>query len=133
MIYLIAVLCFNVAQTLLAPVPQHSSYTFGWREKFSYSLFISSAAFSPVWGGIVASSLGLDFSLKNALSFAWISIAVALPLSLIVARLFGSDSYERYWSYLIAFRSSTRRKITVILALASIATLLLGMLLLAVP
>ncbi|GMU68018.1 MAG: hypothetical protein AMXMBFR37_03510 [Steroidobacteraceae bacterium] len=99
-----------------------------WQRGVSFAVFVIVLAASPIIGALFAIDIGVEFSPRVALCFSWIGIAAALPLSLLVARLFGTHSYAAYWSYLETSAKIPRRKFLLIWFTISIVAFVLGML-----
>ncbi len=67
--------------------------------------------------------------------FVWVGISASLPISLLVARAFGGNTYAEYWEYLTARPKMTRRRFVIFWSAMCILLFAFGMavLLLGVP
>lgn len=99
-----------------------------WRNGLSYGVFVLLLAASPLIGSLFAIAIGIEVSARVALSFSWIGVVASLPISLLVARLFGADCYASFWSYLEAAGNTTKRRIVTIWIVISVSACVIGML-----
>jgi hypothetical protein len=93
-----------------------------------YVLCVALIAFSPVIGALVGTVVGLPVNFQSAIAFTWVGVVSSLPASLGVAKAFGDDQLEAYWRYLESFPNTSRKSLKLHWAVASLASLIVGIL-----
>jgi hypothetical protein len=91
-----------------------------------YAATVAMWAFSPVLSIALSDFLGLKFSELDGWEFIWVGPALSLPLSLLVARAFGSRAYFDYWAYLESYPGNTKARILTAWGAVTIFTLVIG-------
>jgi len=101
-----------------------------WRVGGAFTIFVALLACSPIISLYLSGLWGLKLGTGSLLAFAWAGFATSLPLSLLAAIAFGSNTYATYLAYLERSGQVRMQTIWAIWAVVSIVLLAYGIVLL---
>lgn len=108
------ILAFLLAMVVLALFPftprSAPSMRVGWHNRILNAFLVGMICASPIIGLWVGDYLGLQVSILVAGLLSWIGIGIALPLTLVAARLLGPAHYAEFWEYLEATSQMSRQR-----------------------